>query len=103
MIAVIEIGGKQYTVTKDSTLVVDRQHHDVDSTFDVTPLLVASEDGKTVNVGTPTVAGAKVSLKVVSHDLGEKVRVFKMKSKKRYVRNRGFRPAQTTLAVTAIA
>lgn len=103
MIAVIEIGGKQYTVTPESTITVDRQHIAEGETLTVTPLLVASEDGKDVKVGMPMVDGAKVSLKVVSHDKGEKVRVFKIKSKKRYVRTRGFRPSETTLAVTSIA
>ena len=103
MIAIIEIGGKQYTVSQDSTLVVDRQHLAEGENLEVTPLLVASEDGKTVKVGTPFVEGAKVTLRVDSHQRGENVRVFKMKAKKRYVRSRGFRPSETTLTVTAIA
>ena len=103
MIAIIEIGGKQYTVSQDSTLVVDRQHLAEGENLEVAPLLVASEDGKTVKVGTPFVEGAKVTLRVDSHQRGEKVRVFKMKAKKRYVRSRGFRSSETTLTVTAIA
>ena len=103
MIAVIEIGGKQYTVSPESTLVVDRQHLNEGETLTVTPLLVASEDGKEVKVGTPFVDGASVTLRVDSHQKGEKVRVFKIKSKKRYVRTRGFRPAETTLTVQSIA
>lgn len=103
MIAVIEIGGKQYTVSPESTIVVDRQHISEGETFEVTPLLVASEDGKDVKVGTPFVGGAKVTLRVDSHQKGEKVRVFKIKSKKRYVRTRGFRPSETLLTVQTIA
>lgn len=103
MIAVIEIGGKQYTVTPESTIVVDRQNIAEGENLVVTPLLVASEDGKTVNLGAPFVEGAKVTLRVDSHQRGEKIRVFKMKAKKRYVRSRGFRPSETTLTVTSIA
>lgn len=103
MIAVVELGGKQYTVEVGTSLVVDRQHHDVGSSFDVAPMLVATPDAKTVTVGTPTVDGAKVTLKVEEHFKGEKVRVFKIKSKKRYNRTQGFRPYQTRLTVTAIA
>ena len=44
MIAVVEIGGKQYTVEKDMSLVVDRQHSDVGSTITIPALLVASAD-----------------------------------------------------------
>lgn len=103
MIAVIEIGGKQYIVSPESTITVDHQHLAEGETLEVSPLLVASEDGKDVKVGAPVVEGAKVALKVVSHQKGEKVRVFKIKSKKRYVRTRGFRPSETTLSVVSIA
>ncbi len=103
MIAVIEIGGKQYTVSPESTIVVDRQHLAEGENLVVTPLLVASEDAKDVKIGTPFVDGAKVTLRVDSHQKGDKVRVFKIKSKKRYVRTRGFRPSETTLTVTSIA
>lgn len=103
MIAVIEIGGKQYTVSPESTIVVDRQHIAEGENLVVTPLLVASEDAKDVKIGAPFVDGAKVTLRVDSHQKGDKVRVFKIKSKKRYVRTRGFRPSETTLTVTSIA
>ena len=103
MIAVVEIGGKQYTVEKDMSLVVDRQHSDVGTTIILPALLLASADGKTVKVGTPTVEGSQVSFQVEEHLKAEKVRVFKIKSKKRYMRTQGFRAYQTRLTVTAIA
>lgn len=103
MIVIVQIGGKQYSVSENTTLVVDHQHADVGATLEFAPLLVADESGKSVKVGTPTVDGAKVVFQVESHQKGDKVRVFKIKSKKRYVRNRGFRPLQTTLVVKSIA
>jgi large subunit ribosomal protein L21 len=103
MIAVIEIGGKQYTVEAGNTIVVDRQHADVGATIELPALLVADADGKSVKVGNPTVEGSKVTLKVEDHGKGEKITVFKIKAKKRYMRTRGFRAAQTTLSVTSIA
>lgn len=103
MIAIIELGGKQYTVEQGTTLIVDHQHQDVGSSFDVGAMLLASADAKTVKVGTPIVDGSKVTLKVEEHLKGEKVRVFKIKAKKRYMRTQGFRPHQTRLTVTAIA
>lgn len=103
MIAIVEIGGKQYTVSPDMTLTVDRQSTPEGSTFDVVPLLIASEDGKNVQVGTPLVSGGKVVCRVVEHIKGDKIRVFKMKSKKHYSRTRGFRPSQTRITVESIA
>lgn len=103
MIAIVELGGKQYTVEVGQSLVVDHQHHDVGSSFDIAAMLVASPDGATVKVGTPTVEGSRVTFKVEEHFKGDKVRVFKIKSKKRYMRTQGFRPHQTRLVVESIA
>jgi large subunit ribosomal protein L21 len=72
MIAVIEIGGKQYTVEKGQMIDVDHQSHDVGAKFDVPALLLADSEGKDVKVGTPTIEGSKVSLKVVEQYKGEK-------------------------------
>ena len=103
MIAVVEIGGKQYTVEQGMTFVVDRQAADVGSTMTLPALLIASADGSSVNVGTPTVEGSQISFEVVEHLKADKIRVFKIKSKKRYMRTQGFRAYQTRLTVTAIA
>ncbi len=103
MIAVIEIGGKQYTVEAGQILTVDHQKTEVGKTLDFSPLLVADADGKNVKVGTPVVDGAKVVCKVEENKKGEKIRVFKHKSKKRYMRTQGFRPMQSVLTVESIA
>ncbi len=66
-------------------------------------LLIANPDGKDVKVGTPTIDGSKVECKVLDQKKGDKVRVFKMKSKKRYMRNTGFRPHITQLEILSIA
>ena len=103
MIAVVEIGGKQYTVEQDSTIIVDRQAGEVGTVITFPALLIASADGNTVNIGTPTVEGSQISFKIEEHLKADKIRVFKIKSKKRYMRTQGFRAYQTRLTVTAIA
>lgn len=103
MIAVVEIGGKQHIVEQDMTIVVDRQHADIGSTVTFPALLIASADGTTVKVGTPTIDGSVISFKVDEHFKADKVRVFKIKSKKRYMRTQGFRAYQTRLTVLNIA
>jgi ribosomal protein L21 len=55
MIAVVEIGGKQYTVEKGQTITVDRQELEVGKSLEIAPLLVADAEGKDVKVGTPKV------------------------------------------------
>ncbi|MFZ4461296.1 MAG: 50S ribosomal protein L21 [Patescibacteria group bacterium] len=102
MIAVVEIGSKQFTVKAGDFIEVDQQDAEVGAQIALNTLLVASEDGKTVNVGTPSIAES-VQAKVVEHFRDDKITVFKMKSKKRYARTRGFRASRTKLEITKIA
>lgn len=103
MLAVIELGWNQFTVKKWD--VIDVKHLDgkVGSKVDTEALLVSDEEGKETKVGTPIVEGSKVSLKIVEQFKWDKIRVFKMKSKKRYARTKGFRPSLTKLKVTAVS
>jgi large subunit ribosomal protein L21 len=45
----------------------------------------------------------KVEYKILDQFKGKKVRVFKMKSKKRYMKNVGFRPSLTKIEILSIA
>ncbi len=103
MIAVIELWGNQFTVKKGDVIDVKKLDKEINANFSVEAMLVSDEEGKDLKVGTPTVAGSKVELKVVEQYKGEKVRVFKMKSKKRYSKNTGFRPHLTKLEVLSVA
>lgn len=103
MIAIVEIGGKQYTVKAGDVIDVDNRNEEVGAKIAVSPLLVAKEDGSDVKVGAPVVEGAQVTFKVLENFKGEKVTVFKMKSKKRYARTRGFRAHLTKLEVVKVA
>lgn len=101
MIAVIEVGGKQFIVKEGDIITVDRLD-DSKKIHSFSPLLISDEAGETT-VGTPAITWAKVECKVIEHTRGEKVRVFKMKSKKHYHRTQGFRAALTELEVTSIS
>ncbi len=103
MIAIVEIGSKQFTVQAGDVISVDHQDAEVGTTLSLRTLLTASPDGAKVSVGTPEVAGAKVEAKVIGQSRGEKIRVFKMKSKKRYARTKGFRAMQTELEIVKVA
>lgn len=103
MLAVLELGGNQFTVTAGDIIDVKKIDKEVGSTFNMEALLVSDLDGKNTQVWTPTVAGSKIELKVVEQFKGQKVRVFKMKSKKRYMKNVGFRAHLTKLEVLSVA
>ena len=89
-------------VQKGDVIEVKKQDVEVGKKLSVEAMLLADADGKEVQVWTPLIAGSKVECKVLEQKKGEKVRVFKMKAKKRYMRNRGFRPSITQLEILSI-
>lgn len=99
--AIIQLQGKQYRVSPDQNLMVDRLDTKEGETITVSDVLLTNVGGK-VTVGTPTITKASVTLKVVEHSKGEKIRVFKYKSKSKYRKTFGHRQHQTKLVVTKI-
>jgi large subunit ribosomal protein L21 len=59
-------------------------------------------DGTSAAIGTPRVAGAKVSGVIVRQDRGPRILVYKKKRRKNYRRRRGHRQWETTVRVTSI-
>ncbi|NDK08066.1 50S ribosomal protein L21 [Candidatus Gracilibacteria bacterium] len=103
MLAVVELGGNQFIVKKGDIIDVKKLGLEAGEDLTVEAMLISDEEGKDVKVGTPTIAGSKIEFKVIEEFKGEKMRVFKMKSKKRYARTIGFRPKLTKLEVLSIA
>ena len=100
MYAIIATGGKQYRVSEGDVIYIEKIDADVDSTVSFDVLLVGNEGD--VKVGTPVVEGVKVEGKVVGQIRGEKIIVFKYKSKKNYRRKQGHRQPYTKLEITGI-
>ena len=103
MLAVIELWGNQFTVKEWDIIDAKKLDKEINASFDVSAMLVSDEEGKETKVWTPFVEGSKVVLKVLDQFKWKKVRVFKMKSKKRYMRNNWFRARLTKLEVISIA
>jgi large subunit ribosomal protein L21 len=99
--AVIAVSGTQYLVKEDQVITVDNLNLEKDATNKIETVLL-TVDGDKVAVGTPTVAKASVEYSVVNNYQGEKVDVFKFKSKSRYRRSMGFRPQLTDIKITKI-
>ncbi len=99
--AVIRTGGKQYRVTPDAVLTVERLEAEPGATVtfhDV--LLVGGEAGLTV--GAPTVPGASVTATVVEQSRGDKVLIFKKRRRQNSRRKNGHRQHLTVLRIAAI-
>jgi large subunit ribosomal protein L21 len=102
MYAVVETGGKQYKVAPGDTLQVELLPAEVGATVELDRVLLVG-DGDAVQLGQPTVAGARVVAEVVAHEKGDKIIVFRYKRKVRYRRKTGHRQRLTRLLVKDIA
>ena len=100
--AIIQSGGRQYRVEEGQELVVEQGPglKDGDPVQFGQVLLIRDEKGE--EVGTPYVAGAQVTGRVVSSFKGEKILGYKYKPKKRYRRRWGYRPQLTKLLIQEI-
>jgi large subunit ribosomal protein L21 len=101
MYAVIATGGKQYRVTKDGVLRVEKLDAEPGATVEFSDVRLIGE-GTEVKVGAPTLPGGKVLATVVRHGRGAKVSVVKFRRRKHYLRQKNHRQAFTEVKVTDI-
>lgn len=101
MNAIVEISGKQYTVTEGDRLRVASQPSEVGNILTFDHILFAN-DGKKDHVGTPTVKGATIQAKVLEHGRNRKILIFKKKRRKGYQRKNGHRQGYTLLQIEKI-
>ncbi|MDP6101941.1 MAG: 50S ribosomal protein L21 [Dehalococcoidia bacterium] len=99
--AIVETGGKQYTVHPGDTLQVEKLSAAQEEVLELDQVLLVAKDG-IVKVGQPLVEGARVKAEVVEHGKAPKVTVFKFKPKVRYKRKVGHRQQYTELKITEI-
>jgi len=102
MYAIIETGGKQVKVSEGDVIKTDLLESEVgaDVTFD--RVVLASNGGDSVSVGSPLVNGATVTGTVLRHDKEKKILVFKYKPKKRVRKLTGHRQPFAEVKITKI-
>ncbi len=97
MIAVIRTGGKQYTVSPDDTLTIERLEGEAGSKIEFTDVLMVGN-----TVGIPTVAGAKVLASIVKQARGPHLIVFKKRRRQNSRRKNGHRQDLTIVKIEQI-
>ena len=83
--AIIRVGNKQHRVRDGETLVVDRLHTDEGGTFKPDVLLGD---------------GIDVTVKVIAHERGPKIRIGKYRKRTGYKRHNGFRAATSRIEIS---
>jgi large subunit ribosomal protein L21 len=102
MYAVIKAGGKQYRVASGEKLRIETVVAEVGSEIVLDQVLMVA-DGEKVTLGTPTLNGASVKAKVLSHGRADKVHIFKMRRRKHYRKSQGHRQNYTEIEILGIA
>ena len=101
MYAVIETGGKQYQVKQGDVVFIEKLNAEEESTVTFDKVVaVSTESG--LNVGTPYVAGATVSAKVLKNGKAKKITVMTYKPKKSEKKKHGHRQPYTKVQIEAI-
>ncbi len=101
MFAVIRTGGKQYRVSPEDRIQVERLDAAEGETVELDEVL-ALGDGESVSFGRPLLAGARVAATVVEHGRADKIIVFRKKRRKNHRRRRGHRQNLTVLRIDDI-
>src|SRR5687767_7734337 len=102
-IAIIETGGKQYVVAKDSVLFVEKlpgvEKDGAKIKFDK---VLMTDDGSKADVGAPYLKGAAVAAELIENGRDDKVTVIRYRQKSRYFKKKGHRQPYAKVKITAL-
>ncbi|MBI3744677.1 MAG: 50S ribosomal protein L21 [Chloroflexi bacterium] len=101
MFAVIETGGKQYKVAVGDKVRIERLEAEVGAEVVLNRVLLTQTESES-KIGTPTVEGAKVIVKIKANDRGKKVIAQKHRRRKQYQRRRGHRQNYSEVEILSI-
>jgi len=102
MYAVVKSGGKEYRVSKGDLIRIERLGGKPGDQVLLKEVLMVSDEGQS-QFGTPNLAHAVVTGRIVQEAKGEKVFTYKMKRRKNYRRMKGHRQTYTYLRVEDIS
>ncbi len=102
MFAIVDIAGFQEKVSVGDTLNVPLLEGEAQGKLTFDKVLMVVTDAGDVSFGSPLVKGAVVEAEVVKHGRDDKIRVFKFRHRKRYMRNKGHRQDHTTVVIKKI-
>jgi large subunit ribosomal protein L21 len=102
MFAVIQTGGKQYKVVKNSVIKIEKIDGTLGAKVKFDQILMLGESSKPSFIGTPTVKGASVMAEITAQFKDSKVIVFKKIRRQNHRRKNGHRQELTELKILDI-
>ena len=100
MYAIVVTGGKQYKVSQDDIIRVEKLDANVGDKIKLDVMMLV-DDAKVVN-GNPLIDNSEVVAEVVEQGKEDKIVVFKYKAKKNYRRKQGHRQPFTALKIVSV-
>jgi large subunit ribosomal protein L21 len=102
MYAVIESGGKQHRVVEGETLKLEKIETATGESLEFDKVLMIG-GGDDIKIGTPLVAGGKVTAEVVAHGRHKKISIIKFNRRKHFRKQTGHRQWFTEVKITGIS
>ena len=100
--AVIKTGGKQYKVKSGEILKIEKlPDSKPDSKIEFNEVLAYGDD-KTIEIGTPTVSGAKVEADLIKNSKDRTILIFKKRRRHNSRRKNGHRQEFTMIRINKI-
>jgi len=100
MYAIVEMAGQQFKVAKDQKVFVHRLEGNEGDVVTFNKVLLL--DNGTITIGAPAIDGAAVVAKILGHQKGDKVIIFKKKRRKGYRKKNGHRQSFTQILIENI-
>jgi|ETNmetMinimDraft_20_1059909.scaffolds.fasta_scaffold40153_2 large subunit ribosomal protein L21 len=99
--AVIQTGGKQYKVSTNEILKIERLNDQEGKVIEFKNVLFLNDD-KTIEIGNPNIQGAKVEAKILKNKKNKTILVFKKRRRKNSRKKYGHRQPISLVKITKI-
>ena len=99
--AIIQTGGKQYKVQTSDIIKVEKLHKDKPGKIEFNEVL-AYGDENIIEIGSPTVNGAKVEAEIIKNAKNRTVLIFKKRRRKNSRRKNGHRQQYSLIQIKKI-
>ena len=100
--AIIQTGGKQYKVKSGEILKIEKLPDSKPDTKIEFKEILAYGDDRTIEVGSPTVSGAKVEADLIKNDKNRTVLIFKKRRRHNSRRKNGHRQEYSIIRIKKI-
>ena len=100
--AIIQTGGKQYKVKSGEILKIEKLPNAKPNTIIEFKEVLAYGNDKTIEVGTPTVSGAKVEANLIKNDKNRTILIFKKRRRQNSRRKNGHRQEYSMIKIQKI-